>query len=400
MQLVAMQSRTRWGAALCVILAGIVAALQIGKAAVALPTLQAELSLSLSAAAWIVSIYSALGAVAGLPLGILISLMRARPVMLGGLVLAGAASLAGAFAPTGAFLIATRALEGCGFIACAIAAPRVLRTFAAPRDRETVFAVWGIYLPAGAAAMMLGGPYLMVFGWQALWIINGVIALLFAVGLSRLAVEEPPVPKVHGGTILADVWCMLRRPGTALLGLIFALHTFQYAALTGLMPTLLVHQLGLSILLAGFISALTVGANAIGILGAGALMRLKAPIWAVITAAFVFQGVAAFGIFSQVLPVAVVALLACTSLALTGAIPASIFAAAPSLAPNPALLAVVIGLVNQSSNIGALAGPVVLGAFVQAFGWERAPFVFVAAMITGVAAALVLRRVDLRDART
>lgn len=108
--------------------------------------------------------HSTLGAVAGLPLGILVSLTHARPIILGALVLAGTASLAGAFASTGALLITTRALEGWGFIACAIAAPRVLRTFAVPRERETVFAMWGIYLPSGAAAMMLGGPYLLSAG--------------------------------------------------------------------------------------------------------------------------------------------------------------------------------------------------------------------------------------------
>ncbi|TAK47667.1 MAG: MFS transporter [Xanthobacteraceae bacterium] len=393
-----MPDRTRWGAALVVILAGVVAALQIGKAAVALPALQVELALSLSTAAWIVGAYSALGALAGLPGGILTSMLNARAVMIGGLVLAGVASLAGALAPSGPILIATRVLEGCGFIACAVSGPRLLGALASPREGQAVFALWGVYLPGGAAAMMLGGPYLMAFGWQALWIVNGVVALIFAVGLSRLDIAEPPLPRVDGRAILANARRVLGAPGPALLGLTFGIYTFQYAALTGLMPTLLVHQLGLSIPAAGFISALTVAANAFGNLSAGALMRLGVPIWAVIAVSFGFQGLAAFGIFSQALPVWMVALLACLSLALTGAIPGSIFAAAPNYAPSPALLAVAIGLVNQTSNIGALAGPAALGAFVQAFGWAQAPLVFVAATVAGIAAALLLRRLRQREA--
>lgn len=393
-----MPSKTRWGAILALIVGGIVAALQIGKAAVALPALQTELALSLSAAAWIVGAYSALGAVAGLPVGITISLMRARPVMLGGLTLAGAASLAGAFAPNGAILIATRMLEGCGFLACAIAVPRLLRAFASARDSQAVFALWGVYLPGGAAVMMLGGPYLMAFGWQTLWIVNGVIALAYAAFLSRLTVSEPPLPQLDMRVVLANIRRMLGTPGPVLLGLIFALYSFQYAAMTGLMPTLLVQQLGLSIPAAGFISALVVAANAIGNLSAGVLVRLKMPIWAVIALPLGFQGLAAFGIFSQALPVTAVALLACASLVLTGLIPASIFAAAPGFAPNPALLAIAIGLVNQTSNIGSLAGPAVLGAFVQAFGWARAPLVFLAVMVAAVTVALLLRRALRREA--
>jgi predicted MFS family arabinose efflux permease len=98
------------------------------------------------------------------------------------------------------------------------------------------------------------------------------------------------------------------------------------------------------------------------------------------------------------LPVVVIAILASASLALTGMIPGSIFGAAPKLAPTSAMLAIAIGLINQTSNIGNLIGPAALGAFVQAFGWTYAPAVFVGVMIAGVTVALLLRRVLRRKA--
>jgi MFS family permease len=387
-----MPDKTRWGAVLALVLAGAVAALQIGKAAIALPALQTELSLSLFAAAWIVGAYSTLGALAGLPGGILVSMLDARRTLLAGLVLAGAASLAGAAVSSGPLLIATRVLEGCGFLATAIATPRLMRAVVAPRDTETVFALWGVYLPGGAAAMMLAGPYLLGFGWQALWIFNGALALLYAAFLSRLDIHDSAASAGSMKDVLPNIRTVLHAPGPLLLAIIFGIYTFQYSALTGLMPTLLVQQLGLSIPAAGFVSALTVLANAVGNLSASAMMRLGAPIWAVIAAAFTFLGCASFGIFSQAVPVAVVAGLACANLVFTGLIPASIFAAAPRLAPGSALLAIAVGLVNQTSNLGNLMGPAALGAFVQAFGWARAPFVFVGVMIAGVTVALLLRR--------
>ena len=63
----AMAERTRWGAAFVLIFAGVISALQIGKAATAVPVLQHELALTLVAASWIVGAYGVLGAVAGLP---------------------------------------------------------------------------------------------------------------------------------------------------------------------------------------------------------------------------------------------------------------------------------------------------------------------------------------------
>ena len=71
--------QTRWGVVSVLIFAGGITALQIGKAAIAVPILQRELALTLVAASWVVGAYGVLGAVAGLPAGILSSLLSAAP---------------------------------------------------------------------------------------------------------------------------------------------------------------------------------------------------------------------------------------------------------------------------------------------------------------------------------
>ena len=91
------------------------------------------------------------------------------------------------------------------------------------------------------------------------------------------------------------------------------------------------------------------------------------------------------------LPVAAIAILASASLAITGFIPASIFAAAPRFAASSAVLAIVLGLINQATNLGNLIGPAVMAFTVQSFGWARAPFLFVGVTIAGVTVALLLR---------
>jgi MFS family permease len=81
----------------------------------------------------------------------------------------GLGSALGAFAGSGQSLLAARIVESCGFLGVVIGVPALIRSLAAPADRDLALALWGAYLPAGSAIMMLGGPYLAAFGWQALW---------------------------------------------------------------------------------------------------------------------------------------------------------------------------------------------------------------------------------------
>lgn len=393
-----MPVQTRWGAAFVLIFAGVISALQVGKAAIAVPILQRELALTLVAASWIVGAYGVLGAAAGLPAGILSSLVSARTTLIAGLVTAGAGSLAGAFAETGAVLIATRVLEGCGSLAAALAVPRLLRAVTAPKNLEPVLAVFAAHLPFGSVVMMLAAPHAMSFGWQGLWLINGAVVLGYALVVARLSIDEAPPAHAVQQSVLSNIGAVLGTPGPVLLALAFGTYTFQYLALSGLLPALLVDRMGLSIAAAGTVSAIAVAANAVGNMSAGALLRLGVPVWSIMVGAFAFVGVAAVGIFSDQAPVALVAALAAASLGFTGLIPGSIYAAAPRLAPTSAMLAIALGLINQVTNIGNLAGPAAMAFTVEALGWGGAPLLFAGVAVTGMTIALLLRSVLRRAA--
>ena len=55
--------------------------------------------------------------------------------------------------------------------------------------------------------------------------------------------------------------------------------------------------------------------------------------------------------------------------------------------------AIALGLINQMSNLGNLAGPAATAFTVQAIGWSGTPLLFGAVAITGVTLALLLRGV-------
>lgn len=389
-----MAEKTRWGIVILLICTGVIAAFQVGKAAIAVPALREDLGLSLYAASWIVGALGVLGAAVALPGGILLSLFPARTALVVGLAALGCGSLAGAFAAGGGILIATRILEGFGFLTITLSAPRLFRLVTAAEDNQTAFAFWGSYMPLGTAAMMLAGPlFIQAFGWRELWLFNGILPLVYAAIVARLPI---PGASVHAGpeqNLKASLHAGLATPGPILLAVTFATYTFQYFALSSLFPALLVERLGLSIAAAGLISAGTVLANGAGNLAAGALLRLGIPVWLIIFAGFIAAGTFAFGIFSDALPVAAVALMAAMSLAITGLIPASLFAAAPAVSSTSALLVVTLGLITQIGITGQFLGPAALAAFVERYDWGQAPVLFVAVMIAGIGLSLALRAV-------
>lgn len=384
-------TKTRWGAVIVLILAGMTASLQVSKVAIALPQLQHDFNLSLFVGASAIGAYSVLGATLGMPLGFLFSLTNARRTVLAGFSVAALGSFLGAAATGGVWLVAARIVEGCGFLAAVLVLPSLLRRAAAPRDLDTIMSLWSAYLPSGAAIMMLLGPAVLEHGWRLLWVGNGVLSLAAAAVLFFLPTPGVAATAGAGAKPFAQVDAVLRSKGTALLAFTFALYTFQFMAMAGLLPTLLVQRSGLSIATAGLIAALTWIANAAGNASAGLLLRAGAPLWTVVLGPFALMGVAAFGVFSASLPLAAVVALACLSLGLTGLIPGSVFAAAARAAPAPAALVLMLGVINQGSNIGTLLGPAALGFLVQNSGWGSAWLLFAGIAGCGIAAALGLR---------
>lgn len=388
-----MAQKTRWGVVVLLICAGIIAAFQVGKAAIAVPALREELGISLFFASWIVGALGATGALIGVPAGLLLSLFPPRRMLIAGLVTIGIGSFAGAAAENGALLLAARVLEGFGFICAILSAPRLFGLVTAPKDTPLAFALWGAYMPLGSAIMMLAGPlFIQSVGWQGMWLFNGALPLAYALVVAQIDIPGSDAAQKTERSLLADLREGFSTPGPFLIGLAFGLYTSQYFALSSLFPTLLVERLGVTIAAAGLISAGVVLANTVGNLAAGIFLRAGIPLWAILVGGYATTAVLAFGIFNEAVPVGAVAILAALSLGITGLIPASLFAAAALVGTTPALLGITLGLITQLGISGQLVGPTVLAAFVERYDWTSAPVIFLAVTCAGTAVALMLRR--------
>ena len=390
-------ARTSWAAVLVAVGAGVAAAFQIGKAPIALPFIRAEIHIGLSAASWILSIFALLGATAGAGMGSIVTRLGARHMLPIGLIVLAVASLAGGLAPDLPWLLAARATEGIGYMLVVISAPALITMLTHPQDRQTAFGLWGSFMPFGVAVAMMAAPGLALIGWRGLWL--GMAGLLAGYALlvhRRMPHPAHPAP-VAPGHLLRDIAVTVKAPGPLLLAAIFVPYSAGYAALTGFLPTLLIERMALSPGIAGMLAAAVAGANILGNLATGPLLRRGFPRWAAMATTSTVFAVTASGIFAPATPGVFAYGLCLIFSAAGGLLPGCALGGAPLFAPERRLVPVTLGLLMQGSNLGQLIGPVAVGAAVVAFGWQGARLILVPASVLGIILALILRRLGRKE---
>ncbi|EDP61403.1 putative MFS transporter [alpha proteobacterium BAL199] len=387
---------TRWAVVLPVVAVGIVTALMVGKMPPSLPSLRDELGLDLVTAGWVASAFNLCAALLGVAAGVAAD--RAGPIraMTLGLVLVAAGGGLGALSVGPVTLIASRLIEGLGFVAAVVAAPGVLIASAAVRDRNLVLGLWSTYLPAGAAIALLATPLLLeTVGWRGVWTIGAVLAGIGALAVRLLNARVP-------GTIgeprrFDDVRAALALPGPWLYAACFLVYSVQFFAVMTWIPTFLIESQGYGLAAAATAGALVVLANVGGTLAGTALMHRGAPRWSLLIGAYLPMMGCAWAIFdpgapdSMRVPAAVVLSL------VGGLLPAASLAGAPQHARRPQEAATCSGVVVQGANTGSLLGAPIMAVTVDALhGWGHAWWMLAAFGCVGVTLALVLRTVEQR----
>jgi cyanate permease len=382
---------TRWAYVWLLLACGIGCAMQVGKVPPALGFIQRDLHLGLVAGAWVISMFSVVGASLGCLTGSIVDRMGPHRAATGGLFCIAAASLIGSVAPLPWVLLLSRALEGMAFVLVVVAVPSLLVASASENDRRYVPALWGIYMPSGMAiSLATAQPVLQAHGWRALWQVDALVLLLLAL----LLMLAPAPSLVMRGRALPTLRELLRsvcHPGPVLLGVIFGCYTVQYMAVMGFLPTILQAQ-GTTAQAAGLLSALAVMTNAAGNLIVPALIARGAAPRRLMAVACLVMIVAAVGIYLAALPATVRYLFVMTLSGVGGLIPASLFALVPKLAQDRQSTATTMGFVVQFSHVGQLAGPPAVAAVAAAAGgFQWSALVLVPAAAAAFVAARGLR---------
>ena len=365
--------------------------MQVGKVPPAILALRDDLGLGIVAAAWVLSLFSAIGAVFGCLAGSIANRFGERATTIAALICMAGASAIGARADGAPLLLASRAVEGTAFVVAVVAIPSLLAASAGARDKRLVSGMWGTYMPTGMAIALVVAPsILLAFGWRTLWTWNAV--LLLAVGVGVSAVRLPHV-SAGGVRLSADALVRtMKQREVWLLALIFMCYTFQFLSVLGFLPTILEQQ-GVPPQAAGTRTAVAVISNAAGNLAASWLVARGFAPARLMALALVVMAACEVGIFLSAMPPDGRYGLAIVFSAFGGLVPAAIFATLPPIAARAGSGAVAMGLIVQASHLGQMSGPPVVAAIAEATGgWALSPVALVPAAAVALIAAFGVRR--------
>jgi MFS family permease len=378
----------------------VVAGAYVGKLPPALPALSSEFGLSLVAAGWVVSMFNAIATAAGIFFGVFADRAGAFRACIGGLALLVAGGALGAFAGDPAWLLASRFVEGLGFVTVSVSAAALLFAASSAADRRLVLGVWSAYLPFGFALTVIAAPALLGnVGWRGLWV--AVIVVTLACGV-WLAVERrryalPPA----GARSFASITAALAQPGPWWIAASMGFYTAQWNSMMMWLPTFLVQERGTSVLGASLATAGAVLINVPGNLTGTWLIQRHVPRGGIITAGALTMGVC--GVVSLAAPVPDAArYAACVAFSFAGGIiPPAVMSSTQVYARSGAQVASLQGLIIQGSNLGQFVGPVAIAALVSATGnWAQAAWVFGVAAACSAACGQVVGRIERRAAGT
>ncbi len=393
---------TRWGVVFLTLGAGIVVAFQVGKLPATIPVLRDELGISLVTAGWVVSLIYVASAITGLIAGAVSDMIGARRVVVAGVACVGVASFGGAFADGPATLLVSRFFEGIGAATVFVAGPLLVFRAVAAKDIRFAFGLWGTYMPAGIAIMLLLTPPLLDWvGWRGLWLVNAAILVVYApilvAGTRSVSDAGRPGPRVGAAGLVGDIKAVARSRGPLLLAVCFGTYALNYLCLSAFLPTYLIDTRGFAADWAAIVTALVVAANACGNLFGGWLLQRGVPRGLLIGSAAATMGVTAWLVYQPWTGAAGSVVLAFVFSYFGGMLPASVMSGSPVHAPGPNRIGTTNGLIMQGVNIGQLTGPPAFAAIVSVGGWSAGPLLVVAVATVGVAAAIGIARIEARQ---
>ena len=380
---------------LVVILAGVSAALHVGKLSPALPVLREALGVTLVQAGFLLSLVQLAGMALGLAIGLAVDGLGLKRSMISGLLILFAASVLGGLAQDVQTLLVLRAVEGFGFLLVSMPAPSLIRHLVSSKRMSAMLGLWGAYMPLGTASALLCGPLVIALaGWQVWWWLLAALTLLMAFWLWQVvppdrvrSAEHTHQQASHGSDsgekAATHAWPQrlrqtLSAPGPWLVALSFAVYSGQWLAVIGFLPTIYM-QAGFAGGMTAVLTALVAAVNMIGNIASGQLLGRGVRPQMLLYAGFCVMGLGTLAAFitwplapgAEGLPTAIRFVAVLMFSMLGGMIPGTLFYLAVRLAPGEGTVSTTVGWMQQWASFGQFAGPP-LAAWVAsgAGGWH------------------------------
>ena len=361
--------RSPWPLVGLLYLTGLLAAAQLGKMSALAPLVASALGLSLTTVATAISLVEVGGATLGAVAGLFAHQLGLRRTLRWGVGLLALAGFGGATAHDAVGLFTWRLLEAAGYLGVIVSAPVLIAHHAGAagaRVQGLALTLWSTFVPVGlAVGAWASAGAASAWDWRAAMAAGGTIGVALWAALWRADLpEHADAPTaVPAARLTPALWCLALGFGA------FAL--FQIGVL-GLLPTLLVREVGSGTQAAGQWTAVASIAAIAGSATTAWLLRhgigLRWPAMASLGA----PPLLLFGVFTTA-PTATVAIGLAVLLSMLGGVFVSLaFALLPRLATAPGQMVRANGLLAQCGASGSLLGPPAMAACVQAGGWAAA----------------------------
>lgn len=385
-----------------VVLAGVSAALHVGKLPPALPVLQQDLGITLVQAGFLLSLVQLASMALGIGAGLAGDSIGLRRSVLIGLWILFCAGVAGGFAQDAVTLLLLRAAEGVGFLMTTVPAPSLIRRVVERGSLTKMLSVWSAFMPFGTAMAFLLGPLVLHgVGWHGWWWLtaglSGAMALWVQARVPADGRPSKPGSGGHGLAWPARLTETLRSPGPWLIALTFAAYSCQWLGVIGFLPSFYA-QSGWTGALGAAMSALVAAVNMFGNVAAGRLLHRGVPAVYLLWAGFgamAAGAVLAFSVATEGTPV-VRYLGALLFSSVGGLIPGTLFGLVAPMAPNERTISTTVGWMMQWSAAGQLVGPPAVAWLASRVGgWQWTWAATSGCCVLGaVLAALIARRLS------
>ena len=388
---------TNWKAVWVVFAGGLAAGSYMTKVPPALPAMRADLGLTLIESGWVQTMLYTIGALAGVFFGTIADRFGPKRIALLGLALMVAGGLLGAAAPGYALLLASRFVEGVGFMLFVVSAAPLIAASTLPADRATAFSLWSSYMPTGGTLALLLAPVALAgFGWRGLWLALAAYAALCAVLVARSVPQAQSGGGIGSLRLLAE---SILRPGSLALCVGFICYVGQWNSLMTWLPTYVVEERGASQSAAALLLAAYVAINILGNQLGGVLLRLGVPRWAVMAGGAAAMGITGAGLLSSA-PDGVRIACALAFSVLGGVIPAAVFSGTAVHARTQQHIGTTNGMVTQSSHLSQFVIPILIAWVAsRAGGWGASLWVMLTLAAVGVVAGYAVGHFERRLAK-
>jgi len=368
-----------------VFIASIVVAANRFKIPPVLPVLMDDLHIGMVTGGWLMSVSSVAGILLPIPAALLLARLGLKLTGLIALGCAIAGAAIGAMAPGATTMLLGRTIEGVSVSLIAVLAPTTISLWFPPRERGLPMGIWAAWVPVGNVLMFnMAHPLMDAFGWRAVWWFGAIFSFMAFVLVGLVLVSPPQTGsgESNAPSPPGDLGRMLLNPSAWLLALAFGAFAFCLLGYNTWAPKFLTDALHIEPAAANaYASLMFLAAIPANILAGWLINRMKdrykmLPTAFLITTLLYFWGFR-LGSVSLVLPYMVALGFA------SNFIPTATFTLSPDTMPRIEYASLALAIVMVGSNVGAVAGPPVLGAVLSTGRWSAGSITLVIVMAMG-----------------